>query len=83
VTDVCVIEVVVRIFYTVFEANTNTYPAHELFYLYRPLRWNVYIAERLLKGSGSSIKANLCPLDSIPVCSAIMSLIFIFVPLSV
>jgi hypothetical protein len=67
-TDACIVKVIICIFDTVFKANSNAYPTYKFFYLYPPLRLGIYIKNFILKGKASYIRANLCPLDSIPVC---------------
>ena len=66
--DVCIVEVIICIFYTFFKTNSYSYPTYKFLYLYSPLRLDIYIKWLVLKGKASYISANLCPLDSIPVC---------------
>lgn len=80
VTDVAVVEMVVGSLDDVLETNTDTDPTYEFFYLDAPLDDLTLVKRSLPSGRGSSIMQNLCPLDSMPLCSASMLFILILAP---
>lgn len=71
-TNVGVVEVIVRSNDDLLEADPNPHPSDKLLDLDSPLCLDAYIVKYIPVGSGSSISANRCPLDSIPDCSAII-----------
>lgn len=81
--DIGVVKVIVCCFDFFFEADADTYPSCEFFNFDSPLRFHACVVNKILLERGCSMSKKRCPLDSIPDCSAILSVILILAPFKV
>ncbi len=82
-TDIGVVEVIVGCFNFLFEADADTDPSCEFFNFDSPRRFHACVVNKILLDRGCSMSKNRCPLDSMPDCSAILSVILILAPFKV